>query len=146
MIYKYDEFLNETHYVDLTPYEYAVKPGAYKNAVNIGWLDKGQDYTKGEVPVGFLKKLANAEILAHHKGGHRCPFCGGGYSSQVHYVQGNGIKYVFPQMLSHYISEHNYKPPQEFIDAVMSLKDKKEERFKQEFHPPSGGSRGWPWG
>ena len=127
----FNEFVNETYFHDLTPFEYGVKAGAYKNAVNIGWLDKGEDYTQGEVPKGFLKKLRDVDALAHHKGGHRCPFCGGGYSSEVHYVQGNGIKYVFPQMLSHYISDHGYKPPQEFIDVVMNLPDKEKERDRR---------------
>jgi len=118
----YNEFsrLNETYYEDLTPYKYDQIRWA-KNPVNIGWLEKGHDYETGEVPEGFLNRLKSAESCARHKGGQRCPFCGDGYSSEVHYVKGNGKDYVFPQMLSHYIRVHHYKPPQEFIDAVMLL-------------------------
>jgi spore cortex formation protein SpoVR/YcgB (stage V sporulation) len=34
-------------------------------------------------------------------------------------------------MLSHYISKHGYKPPQEFIDIVMALPDKEDERDRR---------------
>jgi len=34
-------------------------------------------------------------------------------------------------MLSHYISKHGYKPPQEFIDVIMALPDKEKERERR---------------
>lgn len=130
MIYNYNEFLNEKYYDDLTPYVYDGSRGL-KNPVNIGWLDKGQDYETGEVPEGFLKKLGGADTLSRHKGWHNCPFCHGANSSNVLYVRGKGKTYIFPQMLSHYISKHGYQPPQEFIDVVMALPDKEKERDRR---------------
>lgn len=125
MIYRFEEYekLNEKYYDDLTPYQYdSIK--WMKNPVNIGWLDDGKDYPKGEVPDGFLNKLASAPCCHHHKGSHSCPFCNRSRSSEVNYVVGDKITYVFPNMLSHYISKHEYKPPQEFIDAVMNLQER----------------------
>jgi len=127
MIINFENFINESYYTDLTPYEYGELRWA-KNPVNIGWLDKGKDYEQGEVPKGFLSKLRNASVCNRHKGSHKCPFCGNSNSSEVHYVQGKGKTYIFPQMLSHYISKHGYKPPQEFIDVIMGLLDKEAER------------------
>jgi hypothetical protein len=127
---KYKDFLNEKYYVDLTPYEYDVARMA--NSVNIGWLDKGKDYKKGEVPNGFFNKLSNAFIYGRHKGFHTCPFCGNAHSSNVLYVKGNGKTYIFPEMLSHYIRKHEYKPPQEFIDVVMQLPDKEKRRMNED--------------
>ncbi len=145
MIYNFEEFsLNEKYYDDLTPYTYDAIRWA-KNPVNIGWLDKGQDYTKGEVPAGFLNKLGSADTCGRHKGSHNCPFCGGSDSSNVLYVQGKGVTYVFPEMLSHYIRKHGYKPPQEFIDAVMALPDKEKERYKGGFHHGFGSNSPWGW-
>ena len=124
------QMINEKYYDDLTPYTYDSGRWA-KNPVNIGWLDKGQDYPQGDVPKGFLKKLSGADTAQRHKGSHNCPFCGGSDSSNVLYVKGKGITYVFPQMLEHYISKHHYLPPQEFIDVVMDLPDKEDERNKE---------------
>ena len=145
------QMINEKYYDDLTPYVYDSSRGL-KNPVNIGWLDKGQDYPHGDVPKGFLKKLSGADICGRHKGSHNCPFCGDDDSSNVRYVVGKGITYVFPDMLDHYISEHHYKPPQEFIDVVMDLPDKEKEkeraRYKSSNHGFSNNGFGnnSPWG
>jgi hypothetical protein len=36
-------------------------------------------------------------------------------------VQWNGKTYSSPTLIVHYIDAHNYRPPQEFIDAVMNF-------------------------
>lgn len=117
MIKGYNQFLNEAYYEDLSPFEYGM---AYPECLNIGWLDEGQPYEKGNVPDGFVKKLEELPVLMKHMGHHDCPFCGKEISSVVKFAKGDNINYLTPGMISHYVEKHEYKPPQEFIDAVMN--------------------------
>lgn len=120
--------INESYYKDLTSYEYIRNLGT--SHVNVGWLDKNKEYTKGDVPVGFINKLKKSEKTNHTRGWHNCPFCGESgrnkdwYSSSEFIIKGNEKYYHAPVMIIHYIRDHGYKPPQEFIDAVMNLEEK----------------------
>lgn len=94
--------------------------------VKIGWLDT-QNYTKGEVSQEFLEKLKEIPFSIRTKGWHDCPFCSKAKSSNQYYIPLKGditgrIFYDAPEMIIHYCEEHNYLPPQEFIDAVMAYK------------------------
>ncbi len=89
--------------------------------VKIAWLDEGKPYTEGKCPEEFLKKLKKLDVRVHTKGWHTCPFCGNATSSTQFIWQIKGkIHYDVPYMIIHYIEEHNYLPPQEFIDFVMN--------------------------
>jgi len=120
------EKINESYYEDLTPHTYSHDRG-YKNVVNIGWLDKGEPFEKGDVPAGFSSRLSDLEVVHRHKGYHNCPFCDGGSGDKVLAVKGKGKVYFCPSMIQHYVTKHHYKPPQEFIDAVMARPEKKKE-------------------
>lgn len=82
----------------MTPYTYG--PSKNVNCVNIGWLD----------------------TTSKTKGFHTCPFCNNERGSTHFTIEGNGKSYCFPKLLTHYISAHGYKPPDEFLDAVKMLK------------------------
>lgn len=41
---------------------------------------------------------------------------------EVH-VPGSGVLYVAPTLIVHYIAEHHYRPPEEFLVTLMSLPD-----------------------
>ena len=91
--------------------------------VKVGWLDKGQPYTEGVAPVEFVEKMKQMPFTLFTKGFHTCPFCGNATSSCQYLIKISGKKYYdVPQMIVHYMEEHNYLPPQEFMDAVMKLK------------------------
>jgi len=98
------------------------------NKIYVGWLDDNHDYTKGSVPKGFLEKLKKQKIVNNTKGSHRCPFCGKysgnfgrDWSSSAEYKIKTTDGYFYsPTMIYHYVRDHNYKPPEEFIDAVMN--------------------------
>ncbi len=97
----------------------------------IGYLAWGEPFEKGEVSQNFLNKL---KVLWHEGsilgslGSHECEFCidEGNYekrgksSSEKELVdRENRIRYVFPKMIFHYITEHKFKPSNEFIEFVM---------------------------
>lgn len=114
--------LFESYFEDLTPYTY----GRGSNKVNIGWLDK-DDFPKGEVSDELINKIKQAPVVERYKGSHSCPFCAKSNvrperCSTNQEIDGNGKTYIFPSLLPHYIEEHKYLPPQEFLDAVNKIK------------------------
>ena len=129
-IIQYEQFIvKESYYDDLTPYEYG-RPGI--NKVNIGWLDIGKDYPKGEVSKELIEKIKLAPTQERYKGFHLCPFCDKNKGRPAsctsnQQVEGNGKIYVFPQLLAHYIESHQYLPPKEFLDAVDKMQVEKKE-------------------
>ena len=115
--------LFESYYEDLTPYTY----DRSDNSLNIGWIGSKENFETGEVPEEFIKKLEQVELSneytsARHKGFHDCELCGERMGTSVKKIEYNGKCYKFPNRMSHYVKNHKYKPPQEFIDAIMNLK------------------------
>lgn len=99
--------------------------------LNVGWLDRDDfpDFTTAEYSTNFdfveaLNLWCNSYKAKRNatKGWHNCPFCPtANYKhcdAEIH-VLGNNVIYAAPGLIGHYIASHRYKPPQEFIDAVM---------------------------
>jgi hypothetical protein len=53
-------------------------------------------------------------------GFHRCELCREFTSHRNLGVPADDLLYVAPEMISHYVEEHEYLPPREFIDAVLA--------------------------
>ena len=95
--------------------------------VAIGYLSIDEEFEKGEVSTSFLTKLhvlCNEGLALGSAGCHVCEFCEGDNkatsSSEKELVdKENKIKYLFPKMIFHYITEHKFKPSNEFIEFVM---------------------------
>ena len=51
--------LFESYYEDLTPYTYG-RPK--KGCLNVGWLDSGKDFPKGDVDKELVNKLKQLEV------------------------------------------------------------------------------------
>jgi hypothetical protein len=138
------------HFADLTPYSYVRADRSVcdvKSTVNIGWLDASIPYNKGETPAVFREKLRklyfSSKIVNLHMGGHDCPFCPepiwDGNSVRYAYdpflrcggrvaemgngelrVAGTSRIYAAPTLIYHFVTAHDYRPPDEFIDAVIA--------------------------
>jgi hypothetical protein len=92
--------------------------------VKVAWLDTVAPFTTGDCPQEFVNKLKKIKPKIYTKGWHTCPFCRDATSSTQFLipVPGENKKfYDVPYMIIHYIEEHNYLPPQEFIDTVMNM-------------------------
>ena len=143
---------------DLTPAEYS------NDHLDVGWLEKGYDFTVGGVPDGFLDKIFEYSLrpAIASRGSHPCDFCEvqtfsmtvmhgkikKNLGSNVIQVVGkNGIVYMAPDLIYHYVEAHNYRPPQEFIDAVMESdppRDKSRwERLVQKVQRKKGTAKLW---
>ena len=129
------------YFADLTPYSYDKHPE--RVGLNVGWLDKAHGFSSGTVPTVLIEKLIeiSKKPFEKHRGFHICEFCdfgrmpdspdklndwflklnaAGALSSTIIRVVGrDGRVYFSPNMICHYVSKHYYKPPEEFIDAVM---------------------------
>lgn len=114
-----------TFFADLGTSSYVAK-GPHVRAV--GWLHPDHPYIKGEVPVEFLTRLkefvsqagesARALYFGAAGGFHSCEFCGKAHGIHNFGIPSDGLLYIAPEMIVHYIEEHGYQPPSEFVRAV----------------------------
>jgi hypothetical protein len=95
----------------------------------VGCLHPDHAYTKGEVPAEFLVRLTefaaqsgdSADTLdfGAFAGFHTCEFCGRSHGIGNFGVPSGDLLFVAPEMIVHYIEQHGYRPPAEFVDAVL---------------------------
>jgi hypothetical protein len=132
------------HYADLSNYS-RVSLNVYEHlkfsyitvkdkVLNIGWLGAGFEFPKGQVEksiVDFLKYLCLFPVNVM-RGCHFCEFCDHedpprilvegssiGLGGAEIWVPGKpGLVYAAPNLIIHYIQEHEYCPPDEFLEAV----------------------------
>jgi hypothetical protein len=116
-------------YPDLSPYEYALDEPA--GTVNLGWLEPSQPYPTGQTPQAFRARLLDLcrRPVNLTVGYHACPFCPAGQpaprgSGEIR-VPGNARVYAAPALIHHYVEAHGYKPPEEFVQAVLRSSEAK---------------------
>jgi hypothetical protein len=104
----------------------------------VGWLSPARPFALGNVDTAFYRRLCE---LAQDPwapwvsgGAHSCEFCrftGGGHASynglgvparsaRELFVPGEGVLYVSPVSITHYIDAHGYGPPEEYRRAVLA--------------------------
>lgn len=121
---------------DLTAYAY-LQRGEFTPSVNVGWLDGDRPYPRGPVPDKFIARLRRFCRVRVHESGERymcnlarCPGLAANARSgdaiacdlgtaEIRVFGRDGITYAAPDLILHYVSEHEYSPPDEFIAAVM---------------------------
>jgi hypothetical protein len=122
-----------TYYADLTPYEFW--PNSDESALNVGWLESGHPFSVGQVPDGVVETLLRLSLnnaVNRTRGFHRCDLCldaprpvfmrvddqDVALGSAEIRITGSRATYAAPTLISHYISEHSYLPPLDFIEGV----------------------------
>jgi hypothetical protein len=110
----------------------------------VGWLARKQAFSQGDISPAFLRQLRKLLVAPWQPfilmGFHQCELCPvsrlprfeeillGSYKERGDavpegkanlFVPGEGCVYVAPELIVHYIDAHRYKPPDEFIRAVM---------------------------
>lgn len=133
------------YYKDLTNYKYYL-PFGFEEVLNIGWLDKkyvfNQSFVDGEIIDKLVSLLCENSIfnatVNKIRGFHPCNICGLRepkfycYDRQYDISLGNceiwipskskNIYYASPSMIIHYIQDHLYCPPQEFLNSINKIK------------------------
>jgi len=126
-----------TYFEDETPYSFAPSQGEGV-VLNVGWLDGSRTYVQGAVPSDFVGRLRDlcASGTTRTRGWHRCNVCpdGAPYPTAVEradterYLVGDAeirvvgqasVIYAAPTMVIHYVQDHGYRPPDDFIVAVL---------------------------
>lgn len=111
----------------------------YENSKNIGWLDGTEDYCRGKVSNEFLDKLWEylLETVMQVRGYYRCNLCVApkqeifvatrngkaiklGFAEIRVLSEDSSTVYAAPDLIYHYIVDHGYRPPEEFIQAVLN--------------------------
>ncbi len=118
-----------TFFADLTPHTYTLD-STEKGVFNVGWLGKGHNFPTGKTSVDFRNALVTLckNRIGLHRGFHTCHLClvksrddwGQIGNGQIRIQDANGNWYVAPTMIQHYVIEHDYLPPEEFVAAVMN--------------------------
>jgi hypothetical protein len=134
-----------TYFADGSPYAYL--PHALRSAetggdaVNVGWLEATEPFAVGSVEPEFVDRLAELcrDGVNRTRGFHRCSLCpqpappelaeptsvrssGGDYfvgSAEIRVRGRNGVQYAAPDMIVHYVTAHRYRPPDDFVAAVL---------------------------
>lgn len=117
-----------TYFEDLSPYTYFHGDEDPPGTVNVGWLAVKHPFATGDTSVEFRAKLALLceRPVKQTRGTHECYFCKGRgkpWSSAEMRVSDDERTYAAPLLIHHYVVAHNYRPPQEFIDAVLQWQD-----------------------
>lgn len=141
-----------TYYKDLSLYDYwKDDEKATIPVLNIGWLSPSEPFETGITSQEFKNRLhkfcSHQNIVMPTLGFHVCEFCSNKYKELRHQhadnkywgeLRGNGeiriigksILYAAPALIYHYVMEHNYKPPQEFIDAILASPQPESSEYK----------------
>ncbi len=121
-----------SYFADLTPYTYTMTIEG--TVLNVGWLDSRHPFPRGDTTAEFrhaLHRLCQRPVLLT-RGAHHCQFCpqedmrvwppthpervGNG---EIRVKGADGIWYAAPTMVNHYVVEHQYLPPNAFVQAVL---------------------------
>lgn len=129
-----------TWYPDLSEYTYiseSIPDGG--TILTVGWLDSGHEFPTGEVPQEFVDAIAEQSAnygFARTRGWHSCGLThpeDPGYpitveihgrevslgSAEIRFTTEDGTILTAPNLIYHYITAHHYRPPEEFIQAVL---------------------------
>ncbi len=110
---------------DLTPYTYLHPEEERPDTVNTGWLDRDHPFATGQTDEVFQAKLGLLCLrrVKQTRGFHSCNFCKGRerpVSSSEMRVAGPSRVYAAPTLVHHYVAAHCYRPPDDFIAAVLA--------------------------
>ena len=117
-----------TYFSDLSPLTYwGPEPGVFA----VGWLDENHEFPKEKVSEEFENALGVAcrsYLVKFTRGWHECPFScpvrkgflkEASGSAELRVWAESGVIYAAPELIHHYVVAHEYRPPDEFVQAVM---------------------------
>jgi hypothetical protein len=120
-------------YEDLTSRNFCGREDILRIA--IGWLENGKPFRTGETPKEVYDKLCelnkNPWLDYVACGYHECEFCKRVDAKNLNpfpetrgsrnlTIPHQGKLYHYPEMITHYIKKHSYRPPGDFCEAVLA--------------------------
>lgn len=108
------------HYEDLTPCTYW---GNRTSLLAVGWLESAP-FARGKVDSEVMNRLRELLESAWQPsfcpGSHECKLCGGSEGHRNLFVPTQSGVLVAPELIVHYMEEHGYLPPAEFLEGVLN--------------------------
>lgn len=93
----------------------------------VGWLKRGKPFETGSVDSGVFVRLVEMARDPWQPimlmGSHSCDLClydRAATSINNVFIPADGVVFVCPVLIAHYMNAHWYRPPDEFCQAVMS--------------------------
>ena len=124
----------------MTPYALG-RAEPHSNVLNVGWLSADHAFPTGDPDdrlIDALRHLAESPVQLF-RGLHLCEFCPGppvtmspgglqmidpppgtAGNGEIRVVGANGLIYVAPVLVLHYVVARGYQPPHAFVDATIS--------------------------
>lgn len=146
-----------THYPDSSAYTYSPSGTPL---LNVGWLNAWGRFSKGPVNQDLVDRLwaYRDHGTPPCRGFQPCPICNRwrvtfGNAAQVTEIYqgttralgsvelrvfGASSGYAAPDLLIHYILRHQYRPPDAFIDAVLTASGPSTREYLERFHAAVG--------
>lgn len=99
-------------------------PGEWRNLLAVGWLSRDHEFTRGAFDREFLDDAMRGEYRVPGVGSfvRKCELCSGADLPRTEagllFIEGNGVMYVAPRLIRHYVQKHGYRPPPAFISAL----------------------------
>lgn len=134
-----------TWYPDLSKYSYLPEfIPEDREILTVGWLDGEHDFPTGDVPQEFTDELAQICATTNHartRGWQNCelPHPSGEVdypitvkidgdevplgSAEVRVATEDNTILSAPNLIWHYVTSHNYRPPEIFIEAVRAHRE-----------------------
>ncbi len=122
-----------TFFEDLSPYTYSEAAPRGASARNVGWLDAKHDFPRERPRPELLDALWEycSILVVPTRGLHGCELCTSATntfarretklllgSGEIRVLGSAGDVFAAPNLIFHYICDHQYQPPQEFRQAV----------------------------
>jgi hypothetical protein len=112
-------------FADMSPYGYF---GAEftDHLLAVGWLEHGHPFSNGaadpEIYARLVDLLKEPWEPGAFGGFHHCDLClyEGPKGKRNLFVPAGGVVFVCPELITHYMNAHAYRPPEEFRRAVMA--------------------------
>lgn len=128
----YSDLIKYTYITDMPP----ALDGIASQALNVGWLQFGNPFTQGNVTSEFIARLWEFCKAPVHLtlGIHDCDLCQPPTTiyrvrrndetaflgtAEIRVFGADGKVYAAPTLIYHYVVDHGYLPPAEFIQAVL---------------------------
>lgn len=135
-------------FADLTPCDHLpLQPTGGAWLLAVGWLEREHAFPCGEISRDHYQKLNR--LLADpwqpfvSMGVHGCTLCQ--FEPEASdtanlFVPGQGVIYVCPKLIRHYINAHHYQPPPVFLEAVLRCPDTRTMEYKRLLLASGGGN------
>ena len=130
------------YFPDLTPCTY-FDPD-FPPLTAVGWLDAAHPFPIGDPGLNVFQRLQQLRQgrwrVIYWLGYHTCDLCRYDpiLGSRDIFIPGDGVTYVAPEGIIHYIGCHGYLPPEEFCEAVRRCPPPDTPEFFTAFH-----ANGW---